>query len=71
MTKKPNFSLKLGPRAGPGSRTTESAGTGEHEQQFFTITGGHGQRAAKCHGLLTSKLCAPSARVLRPDLATP
>jgi hypothetical protein len=52
--KKTGFFLKLGPRAGPGSPTFKFAGTGGHGPQFFKITGGHGQRAAKCHGLLTS-----------------
>jgi hypothetical protein len=39
------FSLKF------GSPTFELAGYG---QQFLKIAGGHGQRAAKCHGLFTS-----------------
>jgi hypothetical protein len=43
-------SLKLGPRAGPGSPTFELAGAGGHGPQFLKITGGHGPRAAKCHG---------------------
>ncbi len=29
---------------------------GRHGPQFFKITGGYGQRAAKSHGLLTSTL---------------
>jgi hypothetical protein len=55
--KKVEFFLKLGPRAasccpraGPGSPIFEFAGKGWHGPQFFKITGGHGQRAAKCHG---------------------
>jgi hypothetical protein len=48
------FFLELGPRAGSGSRTFELAGTGGHGPLFSKITGRHGQRAAKCLGLLTS-----------------
>jgi hypothetical protein len=63
--KKVGFFLKLGPRAarccpraGPGSPTFEFVGTGGHGPRFFKITGGHGQWAAKCHGLLTSNLAS-------------
>jgi hypothetical protein len=54
--KKNGFFMKLGPRAEPGSPNFEFAGTGGHGSQFFKITGRYGQRAAKCHGLLTSNL---------------
>jgi hypothetical protein len=71
--KKAGFFLKLGPRAarccpraGPGSPTFKFAGTGGHGPQFFKITGGHGQRAAKCHGLLTSSL--ESGLTLQPPV---
>jgi hypothetical protein len=50
------FFLKLGPRAGPGSPTFELAGTEGHGPQFLRITGGHGPRAAKCHGYTTAHL---------------
>jgi hypothetical protein len=51
--KKAGFFLKLGPRP---PATFEFAGTSGHGPQVFKITGGHGQRAAKCHVLLTSNV---------------